>query len=505
MATADPFSKEVICPLILKIKEKGEVNPKLQALLDELEEEIVDSYDGKIEMRSFKGAWIKRITTAANLLNINLSTDAPSWGDIEQKIERKIERRSFTTPSVTEAVPTFEAVSASEASSTPNNHSIRSQATTSSSSSLKVKLTATDKHAIQENFDKLNSRQFWTLDATVAQAKREKIEAISVEQKVIEFALSCNYHHPSQSFILDLDDSNWESVFTDDELEELRTAGEPVLRPLPQEMQKQKPVDVFNYARQMPLDPINEPLKVWLSTELQNIARLFLANGNFNIEDMPEADQLYKTFGFFNSIFEGTCIKAYGSEKSSRANAAALNSKRRLSAVDVIENRRMGRRVDTVYVSGTTELGCVEIGAAVDQTKALKDNSVKMPSVLRDMLLMVTYTPALLRGCHVLGYSMSGGHVSLLDVDVPYGYMTRIRRTSPLEFPSNSENFINKLLPLLELTLIGKNIMESTLALVNKTRTPITVSTDKTHWCLPPNFKPSVSPSSCPSKRQREN
>lgn len=68
----------------------------------------------------------------------------------------------------------------------------------------------------------------------------------------------------------------------------------------------------------------------------------------------------------------------------------------------------MGRKVDTVYVSGSTELGCAEIGAAFDQTKALKDSSIKMPSVLRDMLLMVTYTPELLHECHVLGYSMNG-------------------------------------------------------------------------------------------------
>lgn len=195
---------KVICPLILKLKEIGEDNLKLPTLLDELEEEIVDAYDGEIEMRSFKGSWIKKITTAASLLNIHLvsvknefflvikvltrwpfkSTGTPSWRNIEQKIALK----SDTTPSETEAVST------SEANSTSNNHTTRSQVSKSSSSPLKVKLTATDKQAIKANFEKLDSLQFWTLEATVAQAAREGIEAISVEQKVIEFALSCNYH-----------------------------------------------------------------------------------------------------------------------------------------------------------------------------------------------------------------------------------------------------------------------------------------------------------------------
>ncbi|KAI9491022.1 hypothetical protein BDB00DRAFT_767813, partial [Zychaea mexicana] len=80
----------------------------------------------------------------------------------------------------------------------------------------------------------------------------------------------------------------------------------------------------------------------------------------------------------------------------------------KLSAIDPIERRRMGRRVDTVFASGPIELGCTEIGSKNDQTKTLTDGSLKMPLVLRDMLLDVTYAPSLLHRSHVVEYSMNG-------------------------------------------------------------------------------------------------
>ncbi|KAI9491827.1 hypothetical protein BDB00DRAFT_747590, partial [Zychaea mexicana] len=63
---------------------------------------------------------------------------------------------------------------------------------------------------------------------------------------------------------------------------------------------------------------------------------------------------------------------------------------------------------DTIYKYGARELGCCEVGAAKDQSKAFHDCSLKMPLVLRDMLLQLTYTPSLLHKSHVIGYSITG-------------------------------------------------------------------------------------------------
>ncbi|KAF7721815.1 hypothetical protein EC973_004108 [Apophysomyces ossiformis] len=359
MATSDPLEKEVIFPLILNLKTKSEDVLKLQTLIDELEDEIVRTYDGKVDLRAFKGSWTKRLTTAAQFLNTPLSDEAASW----KRVEKRLETRSTTTTSLEQEAALDDLCSQALNTSSPSSLS-SSSSSSSSSSLLKVKLSAADKEAIKKRFSNLDSEKFWILQASIAQAEKEGMQPIPVERKVIDFALSCNYYHPSQSLILDLGDSNWETVFTEDELDELRTAGQPILCQVPKELNQlfkdlakiKNAADIFQYARQMPLDPLNEPLKVWLSTELQNVARLFLSTGSFTITDLPERDQLYKTFGFFNTIFQGSDIDAKGTETSSEASASAMNSKRRLSSIDAIANRKMGRRADSLFKCGTTEL-----------------------------------------------------------------------------------------------------------------------------------------------------
>ena len=59
-------------------------------------------------------------------------------------------------------------------------------------------------------------------------------------------------------------------------------------------------------------DPATEHLKVWMSHELENIARLFFKTRSFNIADMPETDQQYLPFGFLNTIFLGSDVVAKG-------------------------------------------------------------------------------------------------------------------------------------------------------------------------------------------------
>ncbi|KAI9492323.1 hypothetical protein BDB00DRAFT_873585 [Zychaea mexicana] len=132
---------------------------------------------------------------------------------------------------------------------------------------LKSKLTAADKITLTEklqNFKKLHKDDFWVLAATRRQAE-DDVEPISVEEKVMAFALGCEYYHPSQSLILDLGDKNWSSVFSEEDLDEIRGAGGD----LPC---GKTGAEVFKYARSIEItDPTKETLKVWLSTELQNI------------------------------------------------------------------------------------------------------------------------------------------------------------------------------------------------------------------------------------------
>ena len=57
-------------------------------------------------------------------------------------------------------------------------------------------------------------------------------------------------------------------------------------------------------------------------------------------------------------------------EKSTSASSKASNNKRKLSGVDGTCCKAMGRKMDTVFIGGNIELGCIEIGGRTeDNTK----------------------------------------------------------------------------------------------------------------------------------------
>ncbi|KAI9491023.1 hypothetical protein BDB00DRAFT_874713 [Zychaea mexicana] len=202
--------------------------------------------------------------------------------------------------------------------------------TTSTTTVLKVKITDQDKEALHASFEKLDSSKFWMLQATKMEAERQGSRAESVKEKAMSFTF------PSMSLILDITDDNWQSEFSEDELEEVSLKGGPLEEcKVPEELastfnelkEMKSPLEVFMYARRMPLNPCDDSLKVWLSTELQNVLRPFLKKKTLDITSIPEADQLYKFLGFFATIFEDTLITAKGSEKSSESSGNGKNAK----------------------------------------------------------------------------------------------------------------------------------------------------------------------------------
>ncbi|KAG2217377.1 hypothetical protein INT45_007387 [Circinella minor] len=345
-------------------------------------------------------------------------------------------------------------------------------------------LTNQEKEQINEMFKKLDPKKFWTLKATEKEAAKKKEKPKTVEEKMIEFARSCNYRHPSQTLILDLGDDHWESVFTTDELSELEEDyGNPLLLPVAEPigdkftelLEKAKaPKDVYKYGQRIEHDPIDDPLLAWLTLTFMSVSLLFMNHGDTK-ERYLEADTNYGhhqfTYGltdYFNKyVF---MCHTYRKEKSSQANATASNCKRKLSAVEEVERKIMGRKMDALYIGGEKEVGCMEVGSERDQTKEWKDSMVKMPVVMQDQLReIVQEAPQLKHKVDIVGYSIHGNQITMLDMDVPKGYVSRIRRIKPLTYPTCSEDFVLRLIPLIELAIIAKEKMEKTLHLYRNT------------------------------------
>ena len=94
---------------------------------------------------------------------------------------------------------------------------------------------------------------------------------------------------------------------------------------------------------------------------------------------------------------------------TSHANGKEQNTKRKLSAVESVPNAKIGRRMDMVFKAGRLEYGALEFGQKADDTKELRDSRIKLPHVMKDMLLTIMHAaPELLRSIHIVGYNING-------------------------------------------------------------------------------------------------
>ena len=74
----------------------------------------------------------------------------------------------------------------------------------------------------------------------------------------------------------------------------------------------------------------------------------------------------------------------------------------------------------------------------------------------------------------------------MLDMDSPKGYVSRIRHTKPIQYPTCSEDYVARIGPLIELAVIVKKKIEATLKVYQKTRIPLEVAKHNS-FVLPPN------------------
>ena len=68
----------------------------------------------------------------------------------------------------------------------------------------------------------------------------------------------------------------------------------------------------------------------------------------------------------------------------------------------------MGHKFDTIFHANRKELGLIEVGKKIDQTKEMKDGLVKMLIVMHDMLINLATTKEFLRKVKVVGRVING-------------------------------------------------------------------------------------------------
>lgn len=87
--------------------------------------------------------------------------------------------------------------------------------------------------------------------------------------------------------------------------------------------------------------------------------------------------------------------------------------KRKLSSIEEIPRKAVGRKMDSIYVGAELELGALEIGSRKnDDTKDLRDGYFKLPIVMKDMLKnIIDKYPSLVNDISFVGYNIQGKYV----------------------------------------------------------------------------------------------
>ncbi|KAI9019208.1 hypothetical protein CLU79DRAFT_705285 [Phycomyces nitens] len=291
---------------------------------------------------------------------------------------------------------------------------------------------------------------------------------VIVEEVVQKARLDCNFEHPCHSFILELDDPFWETYFSDEERKEISNTGIQAFEDIHKdaadyldEYHKFKTVEeAYDHAFSKMYHPRQQIDQSWIQRSVIQAACNFLYDKN--MDKFSEADMLGNVWSFLKSVVEGSDINANSGEKSCASNANIKNNKRSLDAITPITKRKMGRKVDVIYSEGDIELGLVEIGKTNDQTKCLSDG-MKLLKLMKDTLITTTEQfPSITHELRTVGLLLMGTKITMLSMDIPAGYICRVRKMKPLSYPTNCRQFIKRVIPILRLALKAKATMVHT-------------------------------------------
>ncbi|EIE88706.1 hypothetical protein RO3G_13417 [Rhizopus delemar RA 99-880] len=290
------------------------------------------------------------------------------------------------------------------------------------------------------------------------------------------------FEHPCLSYIVDLADPIWPNYFSPEETDEVRTYNFVELPDLQDEIQNcinlydnntlKTAADYYEFASDQKLKFSDSFEKRWIKESIMNAAGLFEEGELLNTNDFFEGDSLHTLWTFVYRAFKKSEVKAKLGERTSVSSALGKNEGRSLEFRERRERKAIGAKVDILFKKITDEVGCTEVGkhdVLVIDDKYLDDGMVKLPRTIRDMLcVLVEANPHKINQLYTIGFLMMGLNLDLLIMNVPAGKtVTRITRIKKLPFPGKPKNIRLDFLPLLEVTLMGKALMENLARIID--------------------------------------
>ncbi|CAG8701917.1 9102_t:CDS:10 [Funneliformis caledonium] len=337
-----------------------------------------------------------------------------------------------------------------------------------------IKLNSNNRKEIEEAYTKMKKRCMWRLSS-----------GRYVEEELYNLGKSFEYEHTVHSFIMDVDDNEVKTHFSEDELHEIKSASRPVVTPISDE--------VVDYLEQINEKSSLREVRDFINQCDERLGKSYDRSKNHDIDYIR-----YSVYSMVRELESGSLrqenLESWynchvwtpivdqgfsdinGTSVVRGESTSIATSNRKNIGKKPSDRKKLGRRGDWILRSvgnkDNDEFGAGEAGRKfIDEydTKILTESKLKLPKMLKDMIVKllsrVNWNIDKRKQIQTVGIVHSGLSMMILYLDNPCGYVCRLNRGEILEVPDD-ERFFSSVLLLLAAVLNLKSCVRETIKAV---------------------------------------
>lgn len=335
--------------------------------------------------------------------------------------------------------------------------------------------------AYEDMFKRLNQDNKWYLSTGKC-----------VDDELFMFGLQCESDHPSRSLIIDPYDKNYTfyNVFTQDELQEIINHKKKSLPKPPDSLKlflNQYNQDStaklraalgnnhtfhYDYNKEESFD------KDWINLVIFSLVREY-ENGNM---DRPHNERWYQTHIWsmieicFNKLED---IEAVSGESACLATKKRKNDTRIIGSISKTSRSKYGHKCDLIFRQYNNqhtiplEFGASEAKSKIEDesgTNFMNEGFYKLPRMLKDMLdclLKEINFDHRSEAIRTVGFIHSGMSSTLIELDRPTKYISRISRCKTLVISNFVNQFGPTVLPVILSTWVCAEIVKEVFEIIS--------------------------------------
>lgn len=333
-------------------------------------------------------------------------------------------------------------------------------------------------------FSKLKSEEKWYLS-----------NGKCVDDELFIFGMQCSSDHPSRSLIIDPYDSNYTTynVFSQNELQEIIDYQKKSLPTAPDSLKlflnkynKNSTAQLRNalgknHTFQLDYKKEESFDKDWINLVVYSLVREY-ENGNMN---RFHNEQWYQShiWSMIESCFDKLeNIEAVCGESASLGSKKRMNENRGIESIAKATRSRYGHKCDLIFRqyniqhSIPLEFGASGAKATIENesgTNYMKEGFYKLPRILKDMLDYLLYEIKFddrTKAIRTVGFIHSGLSSTLIELDRPTKYVSRISRCNTFTISNSVEQFGSTVLPVILSTWVCREMVRDVFRIISQNK-----------------------------------